>query len=808
MSLVKKPRRNIRARGFTESEEAESEQTEECHTLIRDTKPKKAGKHAHQPLLSFEEDLNEGDDGEVFKVKKSAQSKKIKKQLDKERKRKKEKPDINADPNSEKNLIPNALDDDIVIKLKNTFPILNGKEAEAAVQEGMSSDEEEDKSVHKFTKRPDAVKLILERGKIPDAATIHAARKQRQHVREMGEIVPVPDESSRFENAQSRLIREDDNDVSDGEEERINMAVNLAAEDRIRRKAEFEAAQELGSEESDKGEEEEWETQQIRKGVTGAQIAAVQQETLFYNQYLGSGGSTGMLGERDIDSRAEFGSSAFPPLPPSGITDPQVVVSKLKDRLTDLREVHRRHTIDRDKATDEINTLKRECAELKENAPKLAERFRFYQDLRGYVTDLVECLDEKIMIVEMLEQRVESLFSTRNADYVNRRRHDVMDQSQEHIPLAQRGKIEKDEAQVRRIAEREGRRIRRQRARELKGIVTHVDGMSSDEEITETEIVTARAQREVIEKDAKQVFEDTLEEFSSIQGVLERFEQWRKNDMDAYIEAYVSFCLPKLLGPLIRLKLLFWNPFTPGNNDIEKTQWCNSLLLYGLDPEETEESLKKDPDIQLLPRIVEKIVLPKLTQLTSLCWDPMSSSQTVSFVSLVTKLIQDYPTITHSSKFLTNLVSVIIEKMKEAVEKDIFIPIYPKQKLLESKVFSFFSRQCTVAVKLLGNIVRWQGILSDTALSEIALNSLLNRYLLSAMRICQPIQAANLCQMIGNILPRVWLQVCVHPPQLLPFLNEAHAIARQLDIDKPIERDAMERMSGVLKAAALLKNNN
>lgn len=56
-------------------------------------------------------------------------------------------------------------------------------------------------------------------------------------------------------------------------------------------------------------------------------------------------------------------------------------------------------------------------------------------------------------------------------------------------------RLEKDEAQVRRVAEREGRRIRRQRVREIKGIVSHIDGMSSDEEITETEIITARTQR-------------------------------------------------------------------------------------------------------------------------------------------------------------------------------------------------------------------------------------------------------------------------------------------------------------------------
>jgi hypothetical protein len=43
------------------------------------------------------------------------------------------------------------------------------------------------------------------------------------------------------------LIREDDNDNSEGEEEeRINMTVNTTADDRMRRRVEFHAAQEVG----------------------------------------------------------------------------------------------------------------------------------------------------------------------------------------------------------------------------------------------------------------------------------------------------------------------------------------------------------------------------------------------------------------------------------------------------------------------------------------------------------------------------------------------------------------------------------
>lgn len=65
-------------------------------------------------------------------------------------------------------------------------------------------------------------------------------------------------------------------------------------------------------------------------------------------------------------------------------------------RLKDLREVHRRHCLDQDQVTDDLVATQSEVQHLEAETPKLAERFRFYQELRGYVTDLVECLDEKV----------------------------------------------------------------------------------------------------------------------------------------------------------------------------------------------------------------------------------------------------------------------------------------------------------------------------------------------------------------------------------------------------------------------------
>lgn len=88
---------------------------------------------------------------------------------------------------------------------------------------------------------------------------IHAARKKRQRARELGDFIPVEEEEQPKD--EGRLVRDDDNEGSD--EERIDMDVNLALRDQERRREQFMAAQQSDH------EVDEWEDQQIRKGVTG-----------------------------------------------------------------------------------------------------------------------------------------------------------------------------------------------------------------------------------------------------------------------------------------------------------------------------------------------------------------------------------------------------------------------------------------------------------------------------------------------------------------------------------------------------------
>lgn len=100
---------------------------------------------------------------------------------------------------------------------------------------------------------------------------------------------------------------------------------------------------------------------------------------------------------------------------------------------------------------------------------------------------------------------------------------------------------------------------------------------------------------------------------------------------------------------------------------------------------------------------------------------------------------------------------------------------------------SFFQRQFCSGLKLFRNMLSWQGILSDAKLREVAIASLLNRYLLSAMRVCTTNDAISKAHIIVYTLPRVWLQ---SDSELLPNMGMFTAflkhIASQLEPNNPV----------------------
>ena len=243
--------------------------------------------------------------------------------------------------------------------------------------------------------------------------------------------------------------------------------------------------------------------------------------------------------------------------------------------------------------------------------------------------------------------------------------------------------------------------------------------------------------------------------------------------------------------------------------NVEELKWIDYVLTYAAEKADTEESLRQDPDLQLVPRLIDKIVIPKLErmydcdaevshvhrwkisswlgpnqffcfvcikELVKIQWDPLSVSQTHSLVATIRNILS-YPFIAPKSKLFLQLMDTIISKIDQAIENDVFIPVLPKQYVkspikyynhclwsnpitiifsFTSRLFDagksnvFFQKQFVYAVKLYGNLVCWKDILNEDLLNEKANVSLLNKYLLMSIRMLSPIEAANKCIMVSQ----------------------------------------------------------
>lgn len=110
------------------------------------------------------------------------------------------------------------------------------------------------------------------------------------------------------------------------------------------------------------------------------------------------------------------------------------------------------------------------------------------------------------------------------------------------------------------------------------------------------------------------IFDEVVEEYCELPFILKKFEEWKKKDMNAYKEAYVHLCLPKIVSVFVRAQMILWSPFEAGNyEDIDEMKWFHPSAIYGRSEKETEESLKNDPDVFLIPTVIEKTILPKLS---------------------------------------------------------------------------------------------------------------------------------------------------------------------------------------------------
>lgn len=199
-----------------------------------------------------------------------------------------------------------------------------------------------------------------------------------------------------------------------------------------------------GSDDDSDQDMHEWESQQIRKAISGSQLMNAQQEA--YSHFLirdGSNDSSNVavqISTKNLLDQAYASANIIKSNlmksnqkieKKGGPRMPHEILNMVKERLKQVKETNESHINQIQKITNDLNVLTLEELECEQNAPVVAAKFRFYQELKGYVLDLIECYDEKVPKITDFERKQIATVVKYSHFLIERRRQDVRDQARE-----------------------------------------------------------------------------------------------------------------------------------------------------------------------------------------------------------------------------------------------------------------------------------------------------------------------------------------------------------------------------------------
>uniref|UniRef100_A0A8B9Q821 GC-rich sequence DNA-binding factor 2 n=1 Tax=Apteryx owenii TaxID=8824 RepID=A0A8B9Q821_APTOW len=539
----------------------------------------------------------------------------------------------------------------------------------------------------------------LSAGDIPSAACIEAARRKRHLARTQADYLPLDVLNNHWvsqRRGSSDLESEDDADMRN---------LNFAPKARTLRQRMTEHMVSKDDESSEDETQIKWEEQQIKKAVKLSQ-------DIYDDASL----------HKSQPTKAKF--DPFVSLPPVNL---EIVKKRLTERITSLQDVHRAHQREYEKYMEDIESSKMSLQEL-EKSSNASLNYRFYRAMKTYVENLINCLNEKLAYINELELAIHVLLQQRARTLLKRRQDELRNESAyiQHLSSSNdepaNGGLEDDEkTQLLKMCEH--RRTCRQQARVCSGEVDHHEGMSSDDELPPTEMTEFQKSKDDILEDSRKIFEDVRVDFCDIRKILLKFQEWKEKFPDSYCDAYISLCLPKLLNPLIRVELISWNPLE-NFTELEEMPWFRAIEEFSDAKNASESKRDDDLDKTVLPRVIEKTILPKITGFIKNVWDPLSTSQTKNLVQLCHSIFEkQVPSKNERSQAKEDLINVLVLRMKKSVEEDVFIPLYPKSAVQDklSPCSKFQERRFWSAVKVVACLPeRWfQDLESGSTLPQL-----------------------------------------------------------------------------------------
>jgi GC-rich sequence DNA-binding factor len=410
---------------------------------------------------------------------------------------------------------------------------------------------------------------------IPSADAIFLAKKRRELARKAAEpeaFIPLVDRSGGGGSGHSRLLQVPLNDGEDVTDDRGPMSFGDAAKLTARADARAQARTTL-EEGMDQGD---------------AEFAAWEREKIYAGAAAAGGGAGSVPGVRRPQRRVSQSNSPRPSRT-QVVEDPAKVVDRLFRRLTadleDLGEVHRSHTQQLYRLEDDVAIIDKGGPALEEDLAAASGRYTLYQDAKGYISSMLDCLEEKVPQVQNAINTMHTVWVDRAAARAARNAKDHSDAAAAcRAAVADPARPPLGPADGALAARMDRWRQQRRAVRAGAGAAgasaaVEGGGAGEAEVLTDSELLPFTERQLEARAEADGIFSDVIEEFCQIGEIAKRFEKWKLGQPGTY--GWLANLRPSLVP--IRFLLLCPGQIEPGSS-ASSLQAKSSILPFDVTP--------------------------------------------------------------------------------------------------------------------------------------------------------------------------------------------------------------------------------
>jgi GC-rich sequence DNA-binding factor len=240
----------------------------------------------------------------------------------------------------------------------------------------------------------------------------------------------------------------------------------------------------------------------------------------------------------------------------------------------------------------------------------------------------------------------------------------------------------------------------------------------------------------------------------------------------------MSISAPSLFAPFVRIELIGWSPLYPRQGlsiptGLDSMKWHGDLFDYGLADGAGADS--SDEDGNLLPNIVQHVVLPIVSEAVEEWWDPRDATQTRALAaSLKDVFVYVDPATNEEAKEVEIAVQ---RKLKRCAEEDCVVPTYlpvVAQCAPDAKRHAAIRFQTSLDV--IRGALELDGVLDRVTLQRIVCDIIVAKHIVPYVRLqlVDPSVCAATMRDLVDVLPNDWTRTA--PQGILPLRDIAQSL--------------------------------